>query len=629
MMKGYAGRVLEVNLTNSTFEFAPLDETIARDYIGGKGYATRILYDRNPTGVDPLSPDNMLIFATGPLNGSVAPQTNRFSVVTKSPLTGGIGNATCGGHFSYGMKKAGIDVLILTGACEKPTRLEIDGDRDEVKFVDASDLWGKGTYETQEILGKKKHHACIGPAGENRVLFAGIVSQERIAGRTGTGAVMGSKKLKAITVQGSRKKLEMEDPEAFKEYTKFVRELFKEHPVLGHKLKDFGTGNIVMTTNARNILPTNNFQSGRFKDAMKISGEWMHDHTLTGVKSSCIHCPVTCGRDVERKGKRVKGPEYETLALLGSNLGNGSLEAIQEWNYLADDYGMDSISMAVVLGFTMELNQRGMLDAGISFGSTEGVAELIADIAHRKGLGDSLADGVMRMSERYGGHEFAMHVKGLELSAYDPRGSYAQGVEYATTNRGGDHTQGASMYMESTGPLTINPHSLKLKVELPVMQQNLMATINSMVLCMFTTYGMVPRQIHELAPNGVAHKLAATVFENSGPVLRLLVTRYPKTSPMMWWEKWLTFITGMTISTGHLQEIGARIFNLERMFNLREGLSAADDTLPPRILHESTFKHLDSGHPLGKLLPRYYKLRGWDRNGVPKRATLERLQIAV
>jgi len=629
MIKGYAGRVLEVDLGNRTFAFKPLDEDIAHMYVGGKGYATRLLYDMTEPGLDPLGPANVLIFATGPLNGSVAPQTNRFSVVTKSPLTGGIGNSTCGGSFALGLKKAGIDVLVIRGKSDTPVRLEVDGDASEVSFLDATELWGKGTYETQEVLGKKKYHAVIGPAGEHLVRFAGIVSNERIAGRCGTGAVMGSKKLKAITVRGKRK-LEMEDPDAFKEYTKWVREMFRDHPMLGEKLKDFGTGNIVMTTNARNILPTRNFQRGRFDDAIKISGEWMHDHELKGIKSSCIHCPVTCGRDVEVEGKgRVKGPEYETLAMMGSNLEIGDIKKVQEWNYLADDYGMDTISLGVVLSFAMELKERGMLDAKVEFGDPAGVSELIGDIAHRRGVGDELAEGTKRMSEKFGGHEFAMHVKGLELSAYDPRGSYAQGVEYATTNRGGDHTQGASMYMESTGPLTIDPHSLKLKVELPVMQQNLMCAINSMVLCMFTTYGMIPKQVHGMSPHSYAHRIAAAALENSGPALRLIVKKRPKGKPMMWFEKWLTYITGQTFSTGHIQEIGARIFNLERMYNLREGLTGADDTLPPRILHESTFKHLPSGHPLDKLLPRYYELRGWDRDGIPLRETLEELRVAV
>jgi aldehyde:ferredoxin oxidoreductase len=629
MIKGYAGRVLEVDLSKRSFAFKPLDEDIARMYVGGKGYATRLLYDMTEPGLDPLGPANVLIFATGPLNGSVAPQTNRFSVVTKSPLTGGIGNSTCGGSFALGLKKAGIDVLVVLGKSETPVRLEVDGDASEVTFHDATELWGKGTYETQELLGKKKYNAVIGPAGEHLVRFAGIVSNERIAGRCGTGAVMGSKKLKAITVRGKRK-LEMEDPDAFKEYTKWVREMFREHPVLGEKMKDFGTGNIVMTTNARNILPTRNFQRGHFDEAIKISGEWMHDHELKGIKSSCIHCPVTCGRDVEVEGKgRVKGPEYETLAMMGSNLEIGDIKKVQEWNNLADDYGMDTISLGVVLSFAMELKERGMLDAKVEFGDPAGVSELIGDIAHRRGVGDELAEGTKRMSEKFGGHEFAMHVKGLELSAYDPRGSYAQGVEYATTSRGGDHTQGASMYMESTGPLTIDPHSLKLKVELPVMQQNLMCAINSMVLCMFTTYGMVPKQVHGMSPHSYAHRIAAAALENSGPALRLIVKKRPKGKPMMWFEKWLTFITGQTFSTGHIQEIGARIFNLERMYNLREGLTGADDTLPPRLLHESTFKHLESGHPLDKLLPRYYELRGWDRDGVPLRETLDELRVAT
>ena len=627
MIKGYAGRILEVDLGSQTFCFRSLDQDIARLYIGGKGYGTRLLYDMTEPGIDPLGPANPLIFATGPLNGSFAPQSNRFAVVCKSPLTGAIGNAACGGSFAYGMKQAGIDVLILKDQSNKPVRLEIDGDTDEVRFIDAAELWGKGTYQTQKLLKNNKYNAVIGPAGENKVLFASIVSNERVAGRTGVGAVMGSKLLKSVSVTGSRK-LEMEDPEKFKEYVKQVRELFKEHPVLGEGMKNFGTGAIVNVSNARNIIPTRNFKYGTFKDAMKISGEYMAEHELVGVKSSCIHCPVTCGRQVklEDVGK-VKGPEYETLAMMGPNLEIGDLKKISEWNYHADDQGMDTITLGSVLGFAMELQDRGMLNAGVAFGNPAGVTELIKDIGHRRGLGDDLADGVKRMSEKYGGEEFAIHVKGLEISAYDPRGSFAQGVEYATTNRGGCHVQGASMYMETTGPLAINPHSLKLKAELPIIQQNLACAINSMVLCIFTTYGLVPKAIHEMDPKSRTYRSIVTIMENSGPLFRKIMS--VKARPMLWFEKWLTYITGETFSSGHLQEIGERIFNLERMYNLREGFTAKDDILPHRILHEPTFKHMTSGHPLDQLLPRYYKNRGWDAGGVPSKRTLERLQLKV
>jgi aldehyde:ferredoxin oxidoreductase len=438
---------------------------------------------------------------------------------------------------------------------------------------------------------------------------------------------MGSKRLKAISVNGSRK-LEMDDEEKFKAYTKWVREHFRDHPVLGGMLKRYGTANIVNTANARNIIPTHNFKYGHFKDAMTLSGEYMEEHELVGVKSSCIHCPVTCGRDVMVEGVgRVKGPEYETIGLMGTNLEIPDLKKVSEWSYLADDLGMDTISLGAVLAFTMELQERGMLTVDLHFGNPAGVSDMIKDIGHRRGLGNDLADGVKRMSEKYGGHEFAIHVKGLELSAYDPRGSFAQGVEYATTNRGGCHVQGASMYLESTGPLTINPQNLKLKAELPIVQQNLACAINSMVLCIFSTYGIIPKAIHNQDPNSFLHKAIVKVLENSGPLLGTVMG--VKGRPMLWFEKWLTYITGETFSSGHLQEIGARIFNLERMYNLREGFTSKDDTLPPRILHESTFKDMQSGHPLPQLLPRYYKKRGWDADGVPTKRTLERLQVAV
>ena len=625
MIKGYAGRILDVDLSTRTFAFRPLDEATARLYLGGKGYGTRLLYDLTPAGIDPLGPENPLIFATGPLNGSLAPQSNRFAVVCKSPLTGGIGSAACGGSFAFGLKKAGLDILILRNQSPTPLRLEIDGDQDSVTFLDATDLWGQGTRATQEALGKGRNHAVIGPAGENKVLYAGIVSDERIAGRTGVGAVMGSKRLKAISVTGTRK-LELENQEKFNDYTKWLRKLFRAHPVLGEKLRRYGTMGIVNTTNARNILPTRNFKLGHHDDAMSVSGEYLEDHGLVGVKSSCIHCPVACGREVTVEGVgRVKGPEYETAALLGPNLEITDLRWVNEWNFLADDLGMDSISLGVTLGFAMELQERGLLQSGLTFGNATGISAMIHDIAHRRGLGNDLADGVKRMSARHGGADFAMHVKGLELSAYDPRGSYAQGVEYATTNRGGCHVQGASMYFESTGPLTIDPQSLRLKAEIPVVQQNLACAINSMVLCIFTTYGMLPKQVHELDPKGPLHRTIAFFFERSGPLYRLITKL--KLRPLTWFEQWLTFVTGQTFTSGHLQEIGERIFNLERMYNLREGISGAEDTLPHRMLHESTFAHLDSGHPLDQLLPTYYRIRGWDAQGVPLQRTLDRLQV--
>jgi aldehyde:ferredoxin oxidoreductase len=288
---------------------------------------------------------------------------------------------------------------------------------------------------------------------------------------------------------------------------------------------------------------------------------------------------------------------------------------------------MDTISLGATLSFAMELQERGLLDAGLAFGDPAGVTEMILDIGHRRGLGNDLADGVKRMSQKYGGEQFAMHVKGLELSAYDPRGSFAQGVEYATTNRGGCHVQGASLYMESVGPLTINPQNLKLKADLPIVQQNLACAINSMVLCMFTTYGIFPKAVHNMDPKSLKYRTIAAIFENSGPLFRKLMSM--KGKPMFWYEKWMTYITGETFSGGHLQEIGARIFNLERMYNLREGFTARDDTLPHRYLHEPSFEHMKSGHPLDQLLPRYYRNRGWDSEGVPTKRTLEKLQVKV
>jgi aldehyde:ferredoxin oxidoreductase len=352
-------------------------------------------------------------------------------------------------------------------------------------------------------------------------------------------------------------------------------------------------------------------------------------------KVGCSSCPIICGRGIEmvrpNGGKNgepelTKGPEYETLSLMGSNIGCFDLKKIYDWNYLCDDLGMDTISAGGVIGFAMELTGRGMLDSDLSFDRHDSISDLLRDIAHRRGLGDELADGVKRMSDKHGGKEFAMHVKGLELPGYDPRGCYGQGLEYATTNRGGCHVQGATMYLEAIGPISLDPHSIKAKPQLVVLQQNLAAAICSSVYCIFSTYAMVPSIAFNMDPQGPLYRAITALLLNSGPVLNVVLkTKAP--IPVLWFEKFLTHVLGRKISMGEFVEIGERAFNMERLYNLREGLSADDDTLPDRMLHESTFPNIDSGVPLHEMLPRYYRLRGWDERGVPTKKTLERLSI--
>ncbi len=621
-MFGYMGRILDLDLTSRRVESIPLDPELARLYVGGKGLGARLVYDHVPVGADPLGPDNVLVFVTGPLVGTGAPQSNRFVVCGKSPLTGGIGTSTCGGNFATKLRRSGYDAVIVRGQAAEPVLVHIlDG---EAQIQDASHLWGLGTYQTQEIIGKKFGVACIGPAGENQVLIAGIASQERMAARTGLGAVMGSKNLKALVATG-RMKATLADPEHFALITKATTEYKRRHPQTGGILPRLGTAHLVLVTAGHNILPTKNFQAGSSPDAWKISGEQMAAKDLVS-QGGCISCPVHCGRVVELGGKKVKGPEFETIALTGANTANFNLKAVEEWNYLLDDLGMDSISAGNVLGFAMELTEKGLLDSDLAFGRADNIAAILEDMAYKRGLGAELSEGVARLSERYGGKQFAMHVKGLELPGYDPRGCWGQGLEYATTNRGGCHIQGSTMFLEATGPLKLDPHTIKAKPELVVMQQNTAAAVGSLVMCYFSAYAMLPPQVFDLNPHGLAYKALVKALLNSGPVLDVALKLHPGMQ-VLWFEKLLGAATGWKWTYGSFMELGERVFNMERLFNMREGFGRRDDTLPPRVLEENTFKKVDARVPLDKMLPKYYRLRGWDAQGRPTPKRLARLGI--
>ena len=622
MNGGYMNKAYDIDLSSGEIKDLKISDEDRRLYLGGKGIGVRLLYDHTPPGLDPYDEKMVMIFSTGPVTGTAAPQSNRFVVTTKSPLTGAIATSTSGGNFATKLKKAGVDLVLVRGIAEKPVYIEITEEGAEIK--DAEHLWGKGTEETQEAFPKKYGKAVIGPAGENKVRFAAIVSQERVAGRAGTGAVMGSKNLKAIIAFG-RKKVPIVEPEKYKGFQKYMTKFLLSHPMAGSILPRLGTANLVNTTAGRNILPTFNFQKGSDHRAVEISGEAIVSRHLK-KRVGCMSCPIVCGRGVEMNGKVTKGPEYETLGLLGSNLGNFDLKRIFDLNYICDDMGMDTISAGGVLGFATELTQRGKLESDLSFDSHDGLAELLKDIAHRRGLGDDLAEGVKRMADKYGGEEYAIHVKGLELPAYDPRGCYGQGLEYATTARGGCHVQGCTMYLEACGPISVDPLSHKAKPELVILQQNVANAVTCSVFCMFSTYAMIPAVAFKLNPQGLAYGLLTNTLLNSGPILGL-VLKSKNPLKMLWFEKFLSFITGTSFSMGDFVEVGERVFNLERIYNIREGFTHRDDTLPPRLLKEPTFPGQRAGVPLDKMMPRYYKVRGWDSYGVPTDATLDHLNI--
>jgi aldehyde:ferredoxin oxidoreductase len=622
MTGGYMNKGYDVDLSSGEVKELQISDQERAAYLGGKGIGVRLLYDHTPAGLDPFDERMVMVFSTGPLTGTSAPQSNRFVVTTKSPLTGAVGTSTCGGDFATKLKRAGVDWLLVRGKAPRPVYLQVT--EAGVQIEDAAHLWGKGAEQTQELLPAGFGKAVIGPAGENLVRFACVVSQDRVAGRVGCGAVMGSKNLKGIVANG-RAKVAIADQDRYKSFQKQITRFLLDHPMAGGILPRLGTANLVMTTAGRNILPTFNFGKGTDHRAAQISGEKMAAEDLK-KQVGCRACPINCGRGIERNGKLTKGPEYETLGLLGSNLGNFDLKRVYEWNQLCDDLGMDTISAGGVLGFATELTQNGKLDSELSFEDHGAVSQMLQDMAYRRGLGDDLAEGVRRMSDKYGGAQYAIHVKGLELPAYDPRGCYGQGLEYATTNRGGCHIQGATMYLETTGPISIDPLSTRFKPELVVLQQNLSSAVTCSVFCMFSTYAIVPSAAYNLDPQGLAYRLVTNVLLNSGPVLSL-VLKAKKPIQMWWFEKFLTYVTGQKTSMGDFLEVGERVFNLERMYNLREGLTPEQDTLPPRMLEEPLFSQQQRGVPLEKMLPRYYKLRGWDAGGVPTAATLDRLGL--
>ncbi len=622
MQGGNLGRYLDVDLSAGTIVVKHTDPQDEELYVGGRGMGVRMLYDNTPGGLDPFDERMVLIFSVGPLTGTNAPQSNRFIVTTKSPLTGCIGDSHCGGNFATKLKKAGYDAVLLRGRSERPVYLEID--EDDVILKDASHLWGKTTSETQAALPDQFGKAVIGPAGENRVRYACIVSQHRVAGRCGTGAVMGSKNLKAIIANG-KKKTPIARPEAYKELQRNLSAYLKNHPMTGSILPDLGTASLVMTCAGRNIIPTRNFQAGQDLRSTRLAGEKMRDELLQ-KRGGCLACPIRCGRHVKIKGRSAKGPEYETIGMLGNNLGVFDLEAVVELGELCDELGIDTISMGTTLGFATELTERDMLQSDLAWGDVEGYRKAIGDTAARKGLGADLAEGSRRMSEKYGGVEFAIHVKGLELPAYDPRGCVGQGLEYAVNNRGGCHIRGSTMYLEATGPASVDPFSPKSKPELVIFQQNTNASVSSLSMCYFSTYAVIPGALFKLDPNGLVYRAIMAALANSGPALRLIMgLKLP--GQMLWFEKLLSAVTGRTVSMSDLAEIGARVYTLERLYNLREGMRPADDTLPRRLLKEPLSRQGQNGVPLGVMLPKYYKIRGWDETGVPTDATVRKLRI--
>jgi aldehyde:ferredoxin oxidoreductase len=590
-MNGWAGKVLDIDLTSGKIHSYPLDMEMARLFLGGRGLGARLLWDLAGPQVDPLSPQNVLIFTSGPLTATGYQTSNRFSVSTKSPLTGTVLDANSGGFWGMQFKKAGWDALIVRGRAEKPVWIEIKND--QVAIHDASHLWGKRVRQTTDLLGQnnnRRNVLCIGPAGENLVRMAAIMNDgERSLARGGPGAVMGSKNLKAIVVEGKTRP-EIIDEERFKFLLYESRKLLRASPLTSQALPEFGTSVVMNLVNAVGALPTRNFQASQFEGAEEISGEALTDSYLV-KNASCWACPIGCTRVSKTDKVEGEGPEFETTWAFGAACGINDLAAIIEANAICNDLGIDTISAGSTIACAMELTEKGYLDSDLRFGRADLLAPTLEAMGYRRGLGDELAEGSLRFAKRYNHAELSMSVKGLEMPAYDPRGMQGQGLLYATSNRGACHMRGNMLGMEVLGlPKLIDRFQVQGKSSFVILHQNTAAAIDSLVICKFTNMGVAEE----------------------------------------YFARALTAVTGLPFSTGDLVRVGERVWNLERLYNLREGFDKSDDTLPPRLLNEPAADGPSKGwvSRLEPMLKEYYRARGWDENGVPKPAKLAELELA-
>ena len=584
--------ILHVNLSDKSIRREPLPPDLFNQYLGGRGLGVKLLYDNLAPGIDAMSPDNLLVFAIGPSTATSVPTAGRFVVITKSPTTGTIFDSHAGGYFGAQLRRAGFAAVVFHGKSDSPVYLWINDD--EVEIRDASKTWGKDTYEATDALleetDPKAQVACIGPAGENLGLMAAIMTDKhRAAGRGGVGAVMGSKNLKAIVAKGTGT-AGVHDPERLKTAVVRSRRLIKKNAVTNKSLPVYGTPVLVSVANELGMLPTNNFQAGTFNDAEGVSGEKLLERFSAGTYH-CHGCPIGCGRVSQIQGRKVGGPEYESLWALGPQCGINDLEWITLANDRCNHLGLDTISTGSTIGAAMELVQRGKLDAPLKFGDTTGILDIIEDMAHMRGLGAEMSEGSKRLTERYGAPELAMQAKGLELPAYDPRGAQGHALGYATSNRGGCHLRSYLIGPEVLGsPVLVDRDRPDGKADLVMLYQDLSAAMDCMVVCRFTNFAWTVDDYAELISAG----------------------------------------TGIEFSGRDLLRLGERIYNLERLFNLREGFTAKDDTLPPRF-----FEPLPEGGSrnrvvhLEEMLKEYYKLRGWDKEGRPTKATLKKLDIPV
>ncbi len=601
-MRGWVGQLLRVNLSDGSIHKEALDPVEAKNYIGARGLGTRLWMKEVDPKVDPLSDKNSLIFITGPLTGTLATSGGRYEVVCKAPLTGTMAASNSGGYWGPELKYAGYDAIIFEGKAKEPVYLWINDD--EVELRNAVSLWGATVYETTDMVKEATDEdakvACIGPAGENKVKFACIMNDyTRAAGRSGVGAVMGAKNLKAIAVKGSGG-IGVADPDGFMASVTKARQMLKDHPVTGEGLKAYGTNILVNILDQTGGLPARNFRdSGTFPNANATGGESLAEQYLVRNKG-CMGCSIGCGRISEVESGKFKtfgeGPEYEAAWGYGADCGIDNLEPVIKANNLCNELGMDSITMPTTIACAMELFESGYIttkETGcfLNFGNMDAIVDLTYKTAYRQGFGNELAEGSYRLASKYGHPELSMSVKKQELPAYDPRALQGMGLNYATNNRGGCHVRGYMTSPEILGiPEKLDSLATEGKAGWVKLFQDLTAAVDSSGICLFTTLGGLG-----------APELAAQ----------------------------LTTATGVNYTAEEVLLAGERIWNLERLFNLKNGFTRADDTLPLRLLKEPVKFGPNKGQvsKLSVMLPEYYEARGWDNNGAPTKEKLQELSI--
>ncbi len=609
-MYGWKGKILRVDLTRGKIKDEPLDFKVAKEFIGGRGLGVYYLLKEVNPNCDPFSSENQLIMVTGPLTGTKAPTGARYMVITKSPLTGAITCSNSGGQFPAVFKRSGYDAVIFTGRSKKPVYLWIERGKGELRS--AEEIWGKTTHETTDkILNEtdaKAKVACIGPGGENRVLFASIMNdKDRAAGRSGVGAVMGAKNLKAVVVRGDEQ-IRLADEARFKEINDSVlkkfREATKDNPP---PLRVNGTAGVVMATQNYGVLPTKNWQQGTFDGWKSIYGGTLTEKYLVRHKA-CFSCPISCGRvtRVEESGfeGEGEGPEYETIYAMGSNCMIDNLAAITKANYLCNELGIDTISMGATVACAMELVERGYLSEDeigmpLKWGNGQALVELTRMTGNRQGFGHLLAEGSYRLAERFGHPELAMVSKKQEFPGYEPRGSQGMGLAYATSPIGASHMRGDPAYFELLGvPALVDPIEWKGKARLVKIWQDLFCIIDSAGLCVFFAVRNMVRPDLEVSPDVILEYLNAA--------------------------------TGANYTIEELIRTGERIANAERLFLIKAGFSRKDDSLPSRLTQEP----LPSGPAKGsvchlnEMLDEYYQARGWTVDGLPTQEKLKELGLA-